>query len=78
MLNTVTVELNVTVGVCDIYRNCCFNDVQFDNIEYFAKPQSNTYIVHACISLCGDEGVKQCTHTLACVVMKGLNSARMH
>ncbi len=64
MLNTVTVELNVTVGVCDIYRNCCFNDVQFDNIEYF--------------SLRGAEGVKQCTHALACVVMKGLNSARMH
>ncbi len=20
-------------------RNCCFNDVQFDNIEYFAKTQ---------------------------------------
>ncbi len=32
--------------------------------------------VHAYISLRGDEGVKQCTHTLACVVMKGLNSAR--
>ncbi len=34
--------------------------------------------MHAFISLCGDEGVKQCTHTLACVVMKGLNSARVH
>ncbi len=51
------------VGVCDIYRlqyyhNCCFNDVQFENIEYFAKPQL--------------------TPTLACAVMKGLNSARAH
>ncbi len=32
------------IGVCDIYRlryyrNCCFNDVQFDNIEYFAQTQ---------------------------------------
>ncbi len=32
------------VGVCDIYRLRCyrnsfFNDVQFDNIEYFAKTQ---------------------------------------
>ncbi len=32
------------IGVCDIYRlryyrDCCFNDGQFDNIEYFAKPQ---------------------------------------
>ncbi len=32
----------------------------------------------AYISLCGDEGVKQWTHTLACAVMKGLNSAREH
>ncbi len=32
--------------------------------------------MHAHISLRGDEGVKQCTHTLACVVMKGLISAR--
>ncbi len=52
------------VGVCDIYRlqyyrNCCFNDVQFDNIEYFAKTKQNTYIVHAFISLRGDEGVKR-------------------
>ncbi len=30
--------------------------------------------MHVCISLRGDEGVKQCTHTLACVVMKGLNA----
>ncbi len=29
--------------------------------------------MHAFISLRGDEGVNQCTHTLACVVMKGLN-----
>ncbi len=28
--------------------------------------------MHAYISLRGDEGVNQCTHTLACVVMKGL------
>ncbi len=33
------------VGVCDIYhlryyRNCCFNDVQFDNIEYLVKKQT--------------------------------------
>ncbi len=34
--------------------------------------------MHVRISLCGDEGVKQCTHTLACAVMKGLNSARAH
>ncbi len=27
---------------------------------------------------CGDEGVNQCTHTLACAVMKGLISARIH
>ncbi len=26
--------------VCD-YRNCCFNDVQFDNIEYFPKTKQN-------------------------------------
>ncbi len=37
------------------YRNCCFNDVQFDNIEYFAKTKQNAYGVHACISLRGDE-----------------------
>ncbi len=34
--------------------------------------------MHAYISLRGDEGVNQCTHTLACVVMKGLNGARAH
>ncbi len=34
--------------------------------------------MHVCISLRGDEGVNQCTHTLACVVMKGLISARVH
>ncbi len=44
------------LGVCDIYhlryyRNCCFNDVQFDNIEYFAKTKQNAYIN---ISLRGD------------------------
>ncbi len=54
------------LGVCDIYRlqyyrNCCFNDVQFDNIEYFAKPNKTP---------------TECTHTLACVVMKELKSAR--
>ncbi len=31
--------------MCDIYRlryyrNCCFNDMQFDNIEYFCKKQT--------------------------------------
>ncbi len=36
------------VGVCDIYhlryyRNCCFNDVQFDNIEYLVKTKQNAY-----------------------------------
>ncbi len=35
--------------------------MQFDNIEYFAKPQQNSYVT-------------ECTHTLACVVMKGLNA----
>ncbi len=35
-------QVQYGVGVCDIYRlryyrNCCFNDVQFDNIKYFAK-----------------------------------------
>ncbi len=30
--------------------------------------------MHAYIILRGDEGVKQCTHTLVCVVMKGLNA----
>ncbi len=44
------------------YCNCCFIDVQFDNIEYFAKPQITP---------------TECTHTLACVVMKELNSARV-
>ncbi len=51
-------KLNYTLwlGVCDIYRlryyrNCCFNDVQFDNIEYFAKKTKNAYRVHAYISL---------------------------
>ncbi len=34
--------------------------MQFDNIEYFAKTQQNTYKVHAYISLRGAEGVKQC------------------
>ncbi len=48
------------LGVCDIYRlryyhNCCFNDVQFDNIECFAKTKQNAYRVHAYISLRGDE-----------------------
>ncbi len=43
------------------YRNCCFKDVQFDNIEYFAKTKQNAYRVHAYIILRGDEGVKQCT-----------------
>ncbi len=28
------------VGVCDIYCNCCFNDVRFD-IEYIAKNKQN-------------------------------------
>ncbi len=39
--------------------------MQFDNIEYFAKTKQNSYVT-------------ECTHTLACVVMKGLNSARTH
>ncbi len=44
------------LGVCDIYClryycNCCFNDVQFYNIEYFAKTKQNGYRVHAYISL---------------------------
>ncbi len=57
-----------TLGVCDIYClryywNCCFNDVQFDNIESFAKTKQNAYKMHAYISLRGDEGVKQCTRT---------------
>ncbi len=30
--------------------------------------------LNAYISLRSDEGVKQCTYTLACVVMKGLNA----
>ncbi len=30
--------------------------------------------MYAYIILHGDEGVKQCTHTLACVVMKGLRA----
>ncbi len=34
--------------------------------------------MHVCISLRGDEGVNQCTCALACVVMKGLISARVH
>ncbi len=34
--------------------------------------------MHTYISLRGDEGVKQCTHILACAVMKGLNSAHAH
>ncbi len=50
--------------MCDIYRllyrNCCFKDVLFDNIEYFAKTKQLRYGVHAYISLRGDEGVKQC------------------
>ncbi len=46
------------------YRNCCLNDVQFDNIMYFAKTKQNAYRVHACIILRGDEGVKQCTSAL--------------
>ncbi len=54
--------------MCDIYRlwynrNCCFNDVQIDNIEYFAQTKQNAYRVHAYISLRGDEEAKQCTHT---------------
>ncbi len=39
--------------------------MQFDNIEYFAKTQQNSYVT-------------ECKHTLACVVMKGLNGARAH
>ncbi len=50
--------------MCDVYRlryyrNCCFNDVQFDNIEYFAKTKQKAYRKHAYISLLGDEWVKQ-------------------
>ncbi len=30
--------------------------------------------LNAYISLRGDEGVKHCTHTLACAVMKGLKA----
>ncbi len=35
---------NYQIGVCNIYRlryyrKCCFNYVQFENIEYFAKTQ---------------------------------------
>ncbi len=37
------------------------NNVQFDNIEYFAKTKQNSCVM-------------ECTHTLACVVMKGLNA----
>ncbi len=52
--------MTAEVGVCDIYRlryyrNCCFNDVQFDNIEYLAKTKQNAYRVHAYFSLRGDE-----------------------
>ncbi len=47
---------------------------KFDNIEYLAKTKQLRYGVHAYVSLRGDEGVKQCTHTLACVVLKGLNA----
>ncbi len=36
------------------YRNCCLNDVQFDNIEYFAKTKQSAYREHAYISLRGD------------------------
>ncbi len=48
------------LGVCYIYRlryyrNCCFNNVQFDNIEYFAKTKQNAYREHTYISLRGDE-----------------------
>ncbi len=55
--------------MCDIYslryyRNCCFNDVQFDNIKYFAKTKQNAYREHTYISLRGDEGVKQCTRAI--------------
>ncbi len=39
--------------------------MQFDNIEYFAKTKQNSYVT-------------ECMHTLACVVMKGLNSAHAH
>ncbi len=39
--------------------------MQFDNIEYFVKTKKNSYVT-------------ECTYTLACVVMKGLNSARAH
>ncbi len=51
---------NTRLGVCDIYRlqyyhNCCFNDVQIDNIEYFAKTKQNA--------------PTECTHTLADVVI---------
>ncbi len=46
-LRSVTQALQqLCLGVCDVYRlryyhNCCFNDVQFDNIEYFAKTKQN-------------------------------------
>ncbi len=39
--------------------------MRFDNIEYFAKTKQNRYVT-------------EFTHTLACVVMKGLNGARAH
>ncbi len=38
--------------------------MQLDNIEYFAKPQQNSYVTECTHTLaCGNEGVKQCTCT---------------
>ncbi len=37
-------EHTMMVGVWDIYRNCCFNDVRYDILEYFAKTIQNAHI----------------------------------
>ncbi len=68
-------ESKIKVGVCDIYRlryyrNCCFNDVQFDNIEYFAKTQQTpTKCTHTLA--CSGDGVKQCTHAFSVLSLHG-------
>ncbi len=57
-------ELEVC-DICCLREYCCFNDVRFDNIEYFAETQ----LIPT---------VRSTSHTLACVVMKGLNRAHAH
>ncbi len=47
------------VGVCDIYRNCCFNDVRFDIIEYLACTPLQSAHIHYIAKSIGTPSLEQ-------------------